>query len=132
MQSSPSTQVLLLAPQLVGAIRIACVAAALVAGPQQAATCVTLLLASFVLDALDGHLARSLSQATAFGAFLDVLIDNASRAVVWVSAVDGPAGVVVPLLEMTVFACTHAVSDNVAAGLASGSRPVRLPCCLNG
>ncbi len=121
---------LLLAPQLVGAIRIACLAAALAAGPQRAATFVTLLLASFTLDALDGHLARSLNQATAFGAFLDVLIDNASRAVVWVSAVDGPAGVAVPLLEMTVFACTHAVSDNVAAGFVHGSRSIRLPWCL--
>lgn len=132
MESSRLTQVLLLAPQLVGAIRIACVAAALAVGPQQATAFVTLLLVSFALDALDGWLARTLHQATAFGAFLDVLIDNASRAVVWVSAVDGPAGIAVPLLEMTVFACTHAVSDNVAAGLASDSRPVRLPCCLTG
>jgi phosphatidylglycerophosphate synthase len=117
IESSPLTQVLLLAPQLVGAIRIACVAAALAAGSQQAATFVALLLASFCLDALDGHLARSLNQATAFGAFLDVLIDNASRAVVWVSAIDGPAGIAVPLLEMTVFTCTHAVSG-VAVSLA--------------
>lgn len=118
-------QVLLLAPQLVGTIRIACLAAALAAGPRHAELCAVLFLADFCLDALDGHLARRWGQATAFGAFLDVLIDNASRAVLWAGAFDGPAGVAVPLLEMTVFACTHAVRLCDAVPLLSPSARVQ-------
>lgn len=102
-------QVLLLAPQLVGLVRIGCLAAALAAGPRHAQLCAALFTANFALDALDGHLARRWKQATAFGAFLNVLIDNASRAALWAGALDGAVGIVMPLLDMTVFACTHAV-----------------------
>lgn len=101
--------ILLLAPQLVGWVRLACLVTALAAGPRHPKLCLALFLVNFALDAADGALARHLKQATAFGAFLDVLIDNASRAALWAGAIDGPASIAVPLLEMTVFACTHAV-----------------------
>ena len=111
----PSVEVyhiLLLSSQLVGWLRIACLAAALATPPAPAAT---LFLANFALDAADGLLARRRGEETAFGAVFDVLIDNASRSVLWASALDGPAGVAVPLLEMTTFACTHAASHLVEA-----------------
>eukprot|EP00445_Apocalathium_hangoei_P031142 CAMPEP_0203925322 /NCGR_PEP_ID=MMETSP0359-20131031/64981_1 /ASSEMBLY_ACC=CAM_ASM_000338 /TAXON_ID=268821 /ORGANISM="Scrippsiella Hangoei, Strain SHTV-5" /LENGTH=47 /DNA_ID= /DNA_START= /DNA_END= /DNA_ORIENTATION= len=44
------------------------------------------------LDGLDGYLARALGQATEFGAALDVLVDNFSRAMMWSLAVAAPWG----------------------------------------
>lgn len=130
-----SSSVLLLAPQLVGYVRLACLAAALGAWSRRPQLCLALSLSNFVLDALDGYLARRLGQATAFGAFLDVLIDNASRAVLW-TAVDGPAGIVIPLLEMTVFTCTQAVgkspysSVNALVSLEAAGRILLHGTCL--
>mmetsp|Transcript_146460 Transcript_146460/g.469884 ORF Transcript_146460/g.469884 Transcript_146460/m.469884 type:complete len:217 (-) Transcript_146460:93-743(-) len=63
---------------------------------------------SMALDGLDGYLARALGQATEFGAALDVLVDNFSRAMMWSLAVAAPWGTFPPFLEMLVFACTHA------------------------
>ena len=48
-------------------------------------------------------------QATAFGAFLDVVVDNLSRAALWGRALPGLAGALVPALENATFACTHKV-----------------------
>lgn len=123
-----SLQVLLLAPQLVGYARIACLAAAVAAGPRHPALCATLSLLNFALDALDGHLARRWRQATAFGALLDVLIDNVSRAVLWAGALNGPAGIAVPLLDMTVFACTHAVRHHKV--IRDAVRCLQQPACI--
>lgn len=50
-----------------------------------------------------------LLQASGFGAFLDVFIDNLSRAMLWVWAIEGPCAVLPPLFEMTAFVCTHKV-----------------------
>jgi len=49
-------------------------------------------------------------QATAFGAVLDVLIDNGIRGWLWCTALPEGAGAAALLLEMTAFAFTHAVS----------------------
>lgn len=46
-------------------------------------------------------------QSSAFGAFLDVLIDITTRALIWTWAV-GAAAVPVIILEATTFVCTHA------------------------
>ena len=48
-------------------------------------------------------------QASSFGAFLDVLVDNVTRGVFYVWAFDSPAGVFFVLLEMLSFLCTHKV-----------------------
>lgn len=96
-------------------------------------------VANLCLDAVDGEAARRLNQvripcrvrqhtiaapglripsfpchatatqATAFGAFLDVVVDNLSRATLWGRALPGLAGAVVPALESATFACTHKV-----------------------
>ena len=53
--------------------------------------------------------AHACIQATAFGAYLDVVVDNLSRAALWGRALPGLAGVLVPALESVTFACTHKV-----------------------
>ena len=42
-----------------------------------------------LLDGLDGALARRLGQASAYGAFLDVAVDNISRSALWSLALPG-------------------------------------------
>ena len=49
-------------------------------------------------------------QATAFGAALDVLVDNTTRMWLWCGALPGGLGALPATLEATVFAFTHAVS----------------------
>lgn len=48
-------------------------------------------------------------QTSGYGAFLDVLIDNWSRGILWVWAFPGGLGATIIILEMTVFVCTHKV-----------------------
>lgn len=52
----------------------------------------------------DGFVARRYGQSTSFGAVLDVLVDNASRGVLWVEAI-GTAGAFVIVLEMVSTVC---------------------------
>ncbi len=48
-------------------------------------------------------------QATAFGAFYDVALDIATRALLWTWGATGPLAVAPVLLECLTFACTHKV-----------------------
>lgn len=47
---------------------------------------------------------------SAFGAFLDVIVDNSSRGILWAWSLDGPLSAVPMFLEMLAFLCTHGVS----------------------
>ncbi|KAG2436904.1 hypothetical protein HXX76_006423 [Chlamydomonas incerta] len=103
----------------------------------QPAVAVALWLVNFVLDGVDGALARRLGQTSAFGAFLDVAVDIASRGLLWlgwaagaaadaaaaaaagaapagtaaiVAALALPLSLAVVLLECLVFTCTHAAA----------------------
>ncbi|XP_062516131.1 uncharacterized protein LOC134191523 [Corticium candelabrum] len=58
-----------------------------------------------ILDFIDGYVARRLNQVSAFGAWLDVLVDNVARGMVWSRIL--PWGCFVSALEWTVFVCTH-------------------------
>ena len=49
------------------------------------------------------------TQVTAFGAFLDIAVDNLTRAVIWSRAFTGLVGVLIPTLERLTFVCTHKV-----------------------
>lgn len=60
---------------------------------------------SAFLDGIDGCIARRLGQCSAFGAWLDVLVDNVGRSVIWAMLYDW--GVFVVCIEWTVFVCTH-------------------------
>jgi hypothetical protein len=110
-------QVLLLPPNAVCLLRLllAFAAAAAAAAPSAAPLAFWLFAASLALDALDGWLARQLQQETAFGAFLDVAVDNCTRALLWCAAAAGcgcgiaSAWAALPIaLEGVTFACTHA------------------------
>lgn len=57
-------------------------------------------------------------QTSAFGAFLDVLVDLLTRGLLWSWALPGGAGLAVVLLETTTFTCTHAVRAGGAAPCA--------------
>lgn len=70
--------------------------------------------AAAALDGIDGVLARRLNQQSRLGAFLDVAVDNVSRAIMWAKAVPGPLGAAVPCLEWAVFLSTHTLSEGSA------------------
>lgn len=53
-------------------------------------------------------------QVSAFGAFLDVAIDIATRGLLWSWALPGGPGLAAVLLEALTFTCTHAVGWELA------------------
>lgn len=67
--------------------------------------CLPLYLLSAFLDGIDGCLARRLGQTSALGAWLDVLVDNIGRTLMWTRLYQW--GVFIVCLEWTVFVCTH-------------------------
>eukprot|EP00884_Botryococcus_braunii_P008852 jgi/Botrbrau1/17969/Bobra.50_1s0058.1 len=107
--ASPVVRVLCYLPNVVGYLRIGLLlAACVITGTHWPHVTLTLFLLNFALDALDGYLARRLSQVSEFGAFLDVSIDLASRGMLWVWAAPGnPAAFLPPLLELLTFVCTY-------------------------
>lgn len=99
---------LLLAPNIIGYARLmlagtawVCAGPAALPGPAAA-----LFLASFCLDAVDGAVARRYNQASAFGAWLDVWVDNLSRGCLWVMACPHGLGLLAVMLEMSTFLAT--------------------------
>ena len=52
-------------------------------------------------------------QTSALGAFLDVVVDVATRGALYAWALDGPAALAIPFLESLVFTCTHAVRPSI-------------------
>jgi phosphatidylglycerophosphate synthase len=108
-------QVFLLPPNAVCLLRLLLALAAAAAAPSAAPLAFWLFAVSLALDALDGWLARQLQHETAFGAFLDVAVDNCTRALLWCAAAAGcgcgiaSAWAALPIaLEGVTFACTHA------------------------
>lgn len=110
-------------PNLVGYTRVAIFAAACLLVPTQPMACYALFLLNFTLDAVDGLLARKLNQVSAFGAFLDVLIDVLARGYLWSLCAAHPLGYFVPFLEMTTFAATHAGADSEWKSSAYAASP---------
>eukprot|EP00051_Salpingoeca_urceolata_P032924 m.18076 g.18076 ORF g.18076 m.18076 type:complete len:227 (-) comp5616_c0_seq1:51-731(-) len=99
-------QVLLWAPNVVGYVRICLVLAAFEVYRDNWHVFLALYCTQAVLDAVDGYLARKLDQCSAFGAWLDVAVDNIGRGLLWVQIF--PArGFYVPALEFIVFVSTH-------------------------
>ncbi|XP_038053739.1 uncharacterized protein LOC119726211 [Patiria miniata] len=66
---------------------------------------ITFYLSSFFLDFVDGAVARRLHQTSAFGAWLDVAIDNLGRGMLWCWLFRW--GYFVSALEWCTFVCTH-------------------------
>ncbi|KAF7219282.1 uncharacterized protein si:ch1073-145m9.1 [Nothobranchius furzeri] len=104
LRSGGGRKVMLFWPNIVGYIRISLVFAAWAAHQSPAAFVPLYTLAS-VLDGVDGWLARKLGQTSRFGAWLDVLVDNLSRSMLWSLLFQW--GWLVSTLEWCVFVCNH-------------------------
>lgn len=79
MQKAPQEleeNIFLFVPNLIGYSRVFLAAASLYYMKQHPITCFILYSISCLLDALDGYFARSLNQATKFGAVLDMVTDR--------------------------------------------------------
>ncbi|CAI5989760.1 unnamed protein product [Closterium sp. NIES-65] len=112
--------------------------------------CALLYLLNMALDGVDGVVARRLRQVSAFGAILDVAVDNALRTAMWAAAVNSAmltmnsvrlgmnsaggsvlginsarmlqaAAIIIPCVEWFTFACSHASTLGSASGSGSGS-----------
>ncbi|XP_024113856.1 CDP-diacylglycerol--glycerol-3-phosphate 3-phosphatidyltransferase isoform X2 [Oryzias melastigma] len=97
-------KVLLYWPNIIGYLRISLVfAACSVYGTPVAF--LWLYLVSAALDGVDGWLARRLRQRSRFGAWLDVVVDNLSRGMLWSRLFEW--GWLVSAMEWCAFVCNH-------------------------
>ncbi|XP_049432798.1 uncharacterized protein si:ch1073-145m9.1 isoform X1 [Epinephelus fuscoguttatus] len=96
--------VLLYWPNIIGYIRIGLVLAAWAAF-ETPAVFVSLYSIFIALDGVDGWLARRLCQSSRFGAWLDVVVDNLGRGMLW--SLLFKWGWLVFALEWCVFVCNH-------------------------
>ncbi|XP_072315082.1 uncharacterized protein [Eucyclogobius newberryi] len=99
-----SARVLLFWPNLIGYFRMALLLGAWTFYDSPASF-LPLYITSVLLDGLDGWLARRLGQVSEFGAWLDVVVDNLSRALLWTRV--SQVGWLVSSLEWCVFTCNH-------------------------
>jgi hypothetical protein len=63
------------------------------------------------------------AQESAFGAFLDVAIDNLTRGVLWSWACPGPLAAGVMALEALTFTCTHQASAGLGCTATTQQSP---------
>lgn len=99
-----SSRVLLYWPNIVGYIRI-CLLFASWGLFNSPIAFLPLYSSSILLDGVDGWLARRLKQESKFGAWLDVVVDNLSRAMIWTLLYQW--GWLVSSVEWCVFVCNH-------------------------
>ena len=69
-------------------------------------TFLTFFMLSASLDFVDGIIARQLNQTSEFGAWLDVVIDNITRTMIWTGLMPS-FGFFISSLEWLTFVCTH-------------------------
>ncbi|KAM7399846.1 hypothetical protein PAMP_019087 [Pampus punctatissimus] len=91
-------------PNIIGYFRIGLVFAAW-ASYETPAVFVSLYAIFTALDGVDGWLARRLGQTSRFGAWLDVVVDNLGRGMLWNQLYEW--GWLVSTLEWCVFVCNH-------------------------
>ncbi|XP_015223158.1 CDP-diacylglycerol--glycerol-3-phosphate 3-phosphatidyltransferase isoform X1 [Lepisosteus oculatus] len=97
-------EVLLFVPNVIGYIRVLLlgIAWAYFHEPEVFIPCYVI---SIILDGVDGWAARRLNQTSEFGAWLDVVVDNLGRGMLWSMLFE--AGWLVAAVEWCVFVCTH-------------------------
>lgn len=91
-------------PNIIGYIRIALILFSWLAF-RTPPVFVPLYSTFIVLDGLDGWVARKLGQTSEFGAWLDVVIDNLGRGMLWSLLFEW--GWLVSAVEWCVFVCNH-------------------------
>lgn len=101
-----ASKVLLFWPNIIGYLRLCLVFLAWTVR-HSPAVFLPLYLLSTVLDGLDGWLARRLQQTSQFGAWLDVVVDNLGRGMLW--SLVSEWGWLVSAVEWCVFVCNHRV-----------------------
>uniref|UniRef100_A0A3Q1FXI6 Uncharacterized LOC110955868 n=1 Tax=Acanthochromis polyacanthus TaxID=80966 RepID=A0A3Q1FXI6_9TELE len=121
--------VLLYWPNIVGYIRIGLVFAAW-AAYNTPALFVPLYSVSIALDGVDGWLARRLGQTSRFGAWLDVVVDNLGRGMLWSLLFEW--GFLVCALEWCVFVCNHSTRGDRWKESFSSSPPLIQAIMANG
>ncbi|XP_030633977.1 CDP-diacylglycerol--inositol 3-phosphatidyltransferase [Chanos chanos] len=96
--------ILMYIPNIIGYIRILLVLSAWSAfnSPE---IFVPVYFISVILDGVDGWIARQLKQTSRFGAWLDVVVDNFGRSMLWNMLFDW--GWLVASVEWCVFVCNH-------------------------
>ncbi|CAL8344170.1 unnamed protein product [Arctogadus glacialis] len=91
-------------PNIIGYIRIVLVSISWVVF-KRPAFFIPLYSISILLDGVDGWVARRLEQTSRFGAWLDVVVDNLSRGMLWSMLFEW--GWLVTAIEWCVFVCNH-------------------------
>jgi len=100
----PTLAVLFYVPNLIGYARLCIILAAHYLRNDSPTTAVILYLVFAMLDGVDGWLARKLNQCSSFGAWLDVVLDNVGRTMMW-SNVEW--GFLVSNVEWITFVCNQ-------------------------
>ncbi|CAF0734783.1 unnamed protein product [Brachionus calyciflorus] len=65
----------------------------------------TLYLSQAVLDFFDGYFAKKLNQVSSLGAWLDVVLDNLGRGILWTHV--SKYGLIISVIEWLAFSCTQ-------------------------
>ncbi|KAL6115621.1 uncharacterized protein ACO6RY_00425 [Pungitius sinensis] len=112
--------VLLYWPNIIGYMRIGLVFAAW-ASWETPGVFMALYSTHVALDGVDGWMARRLGQTSRFGAWLDVVVDNLGRGMLWSRLFEW--GWLVSALEWCVFVCNHnARGEQWKSGFISSPR----------
>ncbi|KAK4014090.1 hypothetical protein OUZ56_026635 [Daphnia magna] len=91
-------------PNLIGYARLVLIIAAHHIKDESPETAVLLYAIFAACDGIDGYAARKLNQCSSFGAWLDVIIDNIGRTLIWSNF---KWGLVVANLEWITYVCNH-------------------------
>ncbi|XP_029373228.1 uncharacterized protein LOC115052904 isoform X2 [Echeneis naucrates] len=116
-------------PNIVGFFRVALVLAAW-STFRTPAVFVPLYAASVALDGVDGWLARKLDQTSRFGAWMDVVVDNLGRGMLWSQLYEW--GWLVSALEWCVFVCNHGNRGSKWKNSFTNSPPIIQAIMANG
>ncbi|KAI1893380.1 hypothetical protein AGOR_G00123140 [Albula goreensis] len=96
--------VLVYVPNVIGYVRVLLVFISW-CGFDNTGVFVPCYLISILLDGLDGWAARRLNQTSEFGSWLDVVVDNLGRGMLWTQLFQW--GWMVSAMEWCVFTCNH-------------------------
>ncbi|XP_008306892.1 uncharacterized protein LOC103377748 isoform X2 [Cynoglossus semilaevis] len=121
--------VLLYWPNIIGYIRFLLVFAAW-GTYDTPALFVLIYLVFIVLDGVDGWLARRLGQTSKFGAWLDVVVDNLGRGMLWGQLFKW--GWLVSAVEWCVFVCNHSSRGDHWKSSFTSSPPLIQAIMANG
>ncbi|KAB7504536.1 CDP-diacylglycerol--inositol 3-phosphatidyltransferase 1, partial [Armadillidium nasatum] len=115
-------KILFYAPNIIGYLRIALLCTAFY---NYSSSVFFLLLysSSVILDAVDGCVARRFNQTSSFGAWLDVIIDNIGRGLLWVHL--HPLFYIISVVEWSAFVCNYQLGPQWQEYLVSQKHSTR-------